>query len=86
MPVSAESLYSCGRIADHSMNIAAIVLRIATASSGEGYMHDIKKHHSPENEKMYDEYYEKFMPDKAPQQDAAAESAEGKLPAAAAGR
>ena len=81
-----DVLYSCGRIADHSMNIAAIVLRIATASSGEGYMHDIKKHHSPENEKMYDEYYEKFMPDKAPQQDAAAESAEGKLPAAAAGR
>ena len=58
-----DLLYSCGRIADHSQNIAAIVLRSAKATRGEGYMHDIKLRHTPEYERLYDEYYRTFMPE-----------------------
>lgn len=55
-----DILYSCGRIADHSQNIAAITIR--AASSQRGYMHDLKLRHTPETERLYDMYYEKYMP------------------------
>ncbi len=57
-----DILYSCGRIADHSMNIAAIVLRVSDANLDERkYMHDIKLRKTPENERLYEEYYAKYM-------------------------
>lgn len=57
-----DILYSCERIGDHSMNIAAIVLRVSSINlDNRKYMHDIKLHKTPENEKLYEEYYSKYM-------------------------
>ena len=56
-----DILYSCGRIADHSMNIAAIVYRFKTNQSGDTYMHDFKQRKDPENEALYREYLDKYM-------------------------
>ena len=57
-----DLLYSCERIGDHSMNIAAIVLRMSAENEGsEKYLHDIKLRKDPENERMYDEFYNKYM-------------------------
>ena len=56
-----DILYSCGRIADHSMNIAAIVYRFKTEQSGDTYMHDFKQRKDPESEALYKEYFEKYM-------------------------
>lgn len=57
-----DVMYSCERIGDHSMNIAAIVLRVSSLNlDNRKYMHDIKLHKTPENEKLYEEYYSKYM-------------------------
>ena len=57
-----DILYSCERIGDHSMNIAAIVLRVSSINmDSRKYMHDIKLRKTPENEKLYEEYYSKYL-------------------------
>ncbi|MEE3393205.1 MAG: Na/Pi cotransporter family protein [Lachnospiraceae bacterium] len=58
-----DLLYSFERIADHSMNLAAIVIRVANVhASSAQYMHDIKVRRSdPENERMYENYFRKYM-------------------------
>lgn len=56
-----DILYSCGRIADHSMNIAAIVYRFKSAQSGDTYMHDFKQRKDAESEALYNKYLEKYV-------------------------
>ena len=57
-----DILYSCGRIADHSMNIAAVVYRFATSdSSNTAYMHDFKQKTGSSSEVSYRKYFEKYM-------------------------
>lgn len=56
-----DILYSCGRIADHSMNIAAIVFRFKTLSSADTYMHDFKQRRDAESEALYNKYYDKYF-------------------------
>ena len=56
-----DILYSCGRIADHSMNIAAIVYRFKTMDSGDTYMHDFKQRKDAESEALYNKYLEKYV-------------------------
>ena len=56
-----DILYSCGRIADHSMNIAAIVYRFKTQQNGDTYMHDFKQRKDPESEALYKEYLDKYL-------------------------
>jgi len=56
-----DILYSCGRIADHSMNIAAIVFRFSSLNQKSGsYMHDFKQRKDSFSEKSYQEYYNRF--------------------------
>lgn len=60
--VFSDILYSCERIGSHSMNIAAIVLRFSTENIGEArYMHDIKSRKTPEFERQYEEYSQKYL-------------------------
>ncbi len=57
-----DILYSCERIADHSQNIAAIVLRVSHLNADSAlYMHDLKQGKTEENRRMYEEYYEKYL-------------------------
>lgn len=56
-----DILYSCGRIADHSVNIAAIVYRFKTEQNGDTYMHDFKQRKDPESEALYKEYLDKYI-------------------------
>ena len=57
-----DILYSCERIASHSQNIAAIVLRVSDINlDNKKYMHDIKLRKTPENERLYEEYYQKYI-------------------------
>jgi phosphate:Na+ symporter len=57
-----DILFSCGRIADHAQNIAAIVLRVSDINlDSRKYMHDIKLHKTPETEAAYEGYYQKYM-------------------------
>ena len=56
-----DILYSCGRIADHSMNIAAIVYRFKSARSGDTYMHDFKQRKDAESEALYNKYLTKYV-------------------------
>lgn len=57
-----DILFSCGRIADHAQNIAAIVLRVSDINlDSRKYMHDIKLHKTPETEVAYEGYYQKYM-------------------------
>lgn len=60
-----DILYSCGRIADHSMNIAAIVYRFKMDQNGDTYMHDFKQRKDPESEALYKAYLDKYMNIKA---------------------
>lgn len=57
-----DILYSCGRIADHSMNIAAIAFRF-TSKGGvdDTYMHNFKQRKDPENERLYQSFYSKYV-------------------------
>ncbi len=57
-----DILYSCGRIADHSMNIAAVVYRFNTAdTSNYAYMHDFKQRTGSSSEDSYKKYFDKYM-------------------------
>ena len=56
-----DILYSCVRIAEHSLNIAAIAYRFKHAGSTnpDTYMHDFKQR-KDKDEKKYQEYVKKF--------------------------
>lgn len=56
-----DILYSCVRIAEHSLNIAAIAYRFKRAGSTnpDTYMHDFKQR-KDKDEKKYQEYVKKF--------------------------
>ena len=57
-----DILYSCERIADHSHNIAAIVLRVSHLNADSTkYMHDLKAGPTSENRQLYDSYYNKYI-------------------------
>lgn len=57
-----DLLYSCGRIADHSTNIAAIVYRFNNSHNVSGsYMHDFKQHRDKARERAYEHYMHKYM-------------------------
>ena len=57
-----DILYSCGRIADHSMNIAAVVYRFASADTRDtAYMHDFKQRKDAVSERSYEKYLNKYM-------------------------
>ena len=59
-----DILYSCGRVADHSHNIAAIVYRFkAEDQAGDTYMHDFKQR-KESDEALYREYLSKYMTSK----------------------
>lgn len=58
-----DILYSCGRIADHSMNVVAIVYRFSSANSSKtAYMHDFKQKRDAKFEAKYREYCDRFFP------------------------
>lgn len=60
--IFSDILNSCERIADHSQNIAAIVLRFSSINlDNRRYMHDIKLRKTPETEKLYEDYYSKYL-------------------------
>ena len=56
-----DILYSCVRIAEHSLNIAAIAFRFksAEATNIDTYMHDFKQR-KDKDEKKYQEYVKKY--------------------------
>ena len=57
-----DVLYSCGRIADHSTNIAAIVYRFSATNSVSGsYMHDFKQRRDKARDRAYEHYMHKYM-------------------------
>ena len=57
-----DILYSCVRIAEHSLNIAAIAYRFKStnATDPDTYMHDFKQR-KDKDEKKYKEYVQKYM-------------------------
>ena len=57
-----DLLTSLTRISAHCMNICAIIIRMSEVSErNNGYMHDIKHRHDEENDRLYKEYYDKYM-------------------------
>ncbi|MCR4768359.1 MAG: Na/Pi cotransporter family protein [Saccharofermentans sp.] len=56
-----DILYSCVRIAEHSLNIAAIAYRFKSSrrSNADTYMHDFKQR-KDKDEKKYQEYVKKY--------------------------
>ena len=56
-----DILYSCVRIAEHSLNIAAIAYRYKSTSKKQPdtYVHDFKQRKA-QDEKKYKEYLERF--------------------------
>ena len=57
-----DILYSCVRIAEHSLNIAAIAYRFKSVSKTDPgtYMHDFKQRKDLISERKYREYFEKY--------------------------
>ena len=55
-----DILYSCGRIADHSMNIAAIAFRFKSGTK-DTYMHDFKQRKDAASEALYNKYLDKYV-------------------------
>ena len=57
-----DILYSCVRIAEHSLNIAAIAYRFKDLNRTDSatYMHDFKQRKTKASEKKYKEYYAKY--------------------------
>ena len=57
-----DILYSCIRIAEHSLNIAAIAYRFKNVSDTDAatYMHDFKQRKDGASEDKYKEYYTKY--------------------------
>ena len=64
-----DILYSCVRIAEHSLNIAAIAYRFkhANATDPATYMHDFKHRRDAASERKYKEFYDKYMGEKMPE-------------------
>ncbi len=62
-----DILYSCVRIAEHSLNIAAIAYRFKDMSGNASatYMHDFKQRKGGASEQKYQEYYAKYNGDNA---------------------
>lgn len=58
-----DILYSCVRIAEHSLNIAAIAYRFKYANTTDPatYMHDFKHRRDAASERKYKEFYDKYM-------------------------
>ena len=58
-----DILYSCVRIAEHSLNIAAIAYRFKYEKTTDPatYMHDFKHRSDAASERKYKEFYEKYM-------------------------
>ena len=56
-----DILYSCVRIAEHSLNIAAIAYRFKSnrKTDSDTYMHDFKQR-KDKDEKKYQEYVRKY--------------------------
>ena len=60
-----DILYSCGRIADHATNVAAIIYRFTSDNRVRGsYMHDFKQRKDKASEDAYQKYLHKYMPSK----------------------
>ncbi len=58
-----DILYSCGRIAEHATNVAAIVYRFTADNRVSGsYMHDFKQRRDKASEMAYQAYLAKYMP------------------------
>ena len=56
-----DILYSCVRIAEHSLNIAAIAYRFKNRNAAsDTYMHDFKQRKDKISERKYQEYVEKY--------------------------
>ncbi|MCR4704124.1 MAG: Na/Pi cotransporter family protein [Saccharofermentans sp.] len=56
-----DILYSCVRIAEHSLNIAAIAYRFKSRNAdSDTYMHDFKQRKDKISERKYQEYVEKY--------------------------
>ncbi len=56
-----DILYSCVRIAEHSLNIAAIAYRFKSRNAdSDTYMHDFKQRKDKFSERKYQEYVEKY--------------------------
>lgn len=56
-----DILYSCVRIAEHSLNIAAIAYRFKLRdAASDTYMHDFKQRKDKVSERKYQEYVEKY--------------------------
>lgn len=57
-----DILYSCVRIAEHSLNIAAIAYRFKDVNRTDSatYMHDFKQRKDKASERKYKEYYAKY--------------------------
>ena len=56
-----DILYSCVRIAEHSLNIAAIAYRFTSRNAdSDTYMHDFKQRKDKISERKYQEYVEKY--------------------------
>ncbi|SCW52628.1 phosphate:Na+ symporter [Ruminococcaceae bacterium YRB3002] len=60
-----DILYSCVRIAEHSLNIAAIAYRFKSVSATDQatYMHDFKQRKDLISQRKYREYYSKYNPE-----------------------
>ncbi|MBR2524640.1 MAG: Na/Pi cotransporter family protein [Clostridiales bacterium] len=58
-----DILYSCVRIAEHSLNIAAIAYRFRFPDSTDSatYMHDFKQRRDKISERKYQEFCDKYM-------------------------
>ena len=62
-----DILYSCVRIAEHSLNIAAIAYRFKSVKETDPatYMHDFKQRKDKITERKYQDYYNKYAVKKA---------------------
>lgn len=59
-----DIIYSCGRIADHSTNIAAILYRFSENKMNGAtstYMHDFKQHKDLARDRAYEHYLHKYL-------------------------
>ena len=62
--IYSDILTSLTRISAHCLNIAAVIIRMSEVSDrNNGYMHDIKHRHDEENDRLYQLYRDKYMPE-----------------------
>ena len=55
-----DLLTSAMRITGHSMNVAAIIIRLSEIGDRNSYLHDIKNRHNEFSDALYEEYYNKY--------------------------